>query len=88
VLEADGRLADQPDPVRAVAAIRRATPEASLGELATELDMPRGRVQRALDRIEALALHAADGPSDPRGGAEWPAVARRPAPPRVGRPVA
>jgi WhiA C-terminal HTH domain/WhiA LAGLIDADG-like domain len=88
VLEADGRLADQPDPVRAVAALRRATPEASLGELATELDMPRGRVQRALDRIEALALHAADGPSDPRGGAEWPAVARRPAPPRVGRPVA
>ena len=88
VLEADGRLADQPDPVRAVATLRRATPEASLGELATELDMPRGRVQRALDRIEALALHAADGPSDPRGGAEWPAVARRPAPPRVGRPVA
>jgi len=88
VLDADGRLADQPDAVRAVAALRRATPEASLGELATELGMPRGRVQRALDRIEALALHAADGPSDPPGRAEWHAVARRPAPPRVGRPVA
>jgi len=87
-LHADGRLADQPDAVRAVAALRRAIPEASLGELATELGMPRGRVQRALDRIEALALHAADGPSDAAGRAEWHAVARRPAPPRVGRPVA
>lgn len=88
VLDADGRLADQPDPVRAVAALRRGTPEASLSELATDLGMPRGRVQRALGRIEALALHAADMPSDPRRRAEWHAVARRPAPPRVGRPVA
>ena len=88
VLDRDGRLADQPDPVRAVAALRRGTPEASLGELATELGMPRGRVQRALDRIETLALHAADMPSDPAGRAEWHAVARRPAPPRAGRPVA
>ena len=87
VLHAAGRLADQPDAVRAVAALRRAIPEASLGELATELGMPRGRVHRALDRIEALALHAADGPSDAAGRAEWHAVARRPAPPRVGRPV-
>jgi hypothetical protein len=86
-LDADGRLADQPDPVRAVAALRRAIPEASLGELATELGVPRGRVQRALDRIEALALHAADGPSDPSGGAKWHADARRPAPPRVSGPV-
>jgi len=88
VLDADGRLANQPDPVRAVAARRRATPEASLGELATELGMPRGRVQRALDRIEALALHAADGLSDPPGRAEWHAAPRRPAPPRVGGSVA
>ena len=88
VLDSDGRLADQPDPVRAVAALRRGTPEASLGELAIELGMPRGRVQRALGRIEALALHAADGPSDPPGRAEWHAVPRRPAPPRAGRPVA
>ena len=67
VLHGDGRLADQPDAVRAVAARRRATPEASLGELATELGMTRSRVQRALDRIEALALHAAAGSSDPPG---------------------
>lgn len=86
-LEADGRLADQPDSVRAVAALRRAIPEASLGELADELGIPRGRVQRALERVEWLALHAADGPSDPQGGAEWHAAARRPAPPQTGRPV-
>jgi hypothetical protein len=88
VLDADGRLAAQPELVREVAAYRRATPEASLSELATELGIPRGRVQRALDRLEAVALHAADGPSDPVDGAEWPAVGRRAAPPRSGRPVA
>ena len=87
ILEADGRLADQPESVRTVAALRRAIPEASLGELADELGIPRGRVQRALERVEWLALHPADGPSDPPGGAEWHAVARRPAPPRTSRPV-
>ncbi len=87
VLEADGRLGDQPESVRTVAALRRAIPEASLGELADELGLPRGRVQRALERIEALALHAADGRSDPSGGAEWHAGARRPAPPRRRRSV-
>ena len=87
ILEGDGRLADQPESVRAVAARRRAIPEASLGELADELGIPRGRVQRALERVEWLALHPADGPSDPPGGAEWHAVARRPAPPRTSRPV-
>jgi hypothetical protein len=79
-LEADGRLADQPESVRAVAALRRRTPEASLAELAAELAMPRGRVQRALARIEALALHPASGLPDLSGGAEWHADARRPAP--------
>lgn len=87
VLDADGRLAAQAEPVRAVAALRRAIPEASLVELAAELGLPRGRVQRALERIETLALHAVDGPSDPPSGAEWHASARRPAPPRAGRPV-
>lgn len=87
-LDADGRLAAQPELVRAVAAYRRTTPEASLSELAAELGIPRGRVQRALDRLEALALHAAGEPSDAGDGAEWPAVARRAAPPRSGRPVA
>jgi WhiA C-terminal HTH domain/WhiA LAGLIDADG-like domain len=61
-LEADGRLAELPEPVQAVAALRRATPEASLGELAAALDTPRGRVQRALERIESLALHGEDEP--------------------------
>jgi len=87
-LDADGRLADQPEAVRAVAARRRAIPEASLGELAAELGVPRGRVQRALDRIEVLALHPAGGPSDPPVGAEWHADARRPAPPRPNGSVA
>ena len=87
VLEVDGRLGDQPESVRTVAALRRAIPEASLGELADELGLPRGRVQRALARIETLALHPGDGPSDPSDGAEWHAAARRPAPPRKGRAV-
>lgn len=59
-LEADGRLASMPKQVREVAALRRAIPEASLGELADELAMPRGRVQRALERIESAALHGND----------------------------
>jgi cell division protein WhiA len=83
VLEADGRLADLPESVRSAAALRRSIPEAALGELASELGVPRGRVQRALERIETLALHAADGPSGPAAEAEWHADARRPAPPPV-----
>ncbi len=78
-LDADGRLAAMPAQVREVAALRRTIPEASLGELAIELEIPRGRVQRALERIEAAALHGDDaipGPSagDPAASrAEWPA---------------
>ncbi len=87
-LDADGRLADQPEAVRAVAALRRSIPEASLGELAAELAVPRGRVQRALERLEMLALHPVGGPSDPPVGAEWHADARRPAPPRPNGSVA
>jgi DNA-binding protein WhiA len=56
-LEADGRLALQPRTVRAVAQARRDTPEASLSEIATRLDLHRSAVQRALDRLERLALH-------------------------------
>lgn len=52
----DGRLATQPAAVRAVAAARRDTPEATLGELADRLAMHRSAVQRALERIERLAL--------------------------------
>ncbi len=59
-LEADGRLAEQPRIVRAVADARRATPEATLADLAERLDVHRSTVQRALDRIERLALHPED----------------------------
>jgi DNA-binding protein WhiA len=54
-LNADGRLAEQPATVRAVAAARRETPEATLGELSERLSMHRSAVQRALERIERLA---------------------------------
>ena len=55
-LAADGRLARESSTVRAVAAARRDTPEATLGELAEQLAMHRSAVQRALDRIERLAF--------------------------------
>jgi DNA-binding protein WhiA len=54
-LSADGRLAGEPAAVRAVAAARRETPEATLGELAERLAVHRSTVQRALERIERLA---------------------------------
>jgi DNA-binding protein WhiA len=60
-LEADGRLAVQPRTVRAVVEARRETPEASLSEIATRLDLHRSAVQRALDRVERLALHDDEG---------------------------
>jgi hypothetical protein len=64
-IDADGRLAAMPEQVREVAALRRAIPEASLAELAAELAIPRGRVQRALERIEAAALHRDDDVTEP-----------------------
>ena len=57
LLEEDGRLAEQPYVVKAVAEARRETPEATLSELADRLGFHRSAVQRALERIEALALH-------------------------------
>jgi len=57
VLDADGRLASQPPVVRLVAGARRETPEASLSELAIRLTLHRSAVQRALERLERLALH-------------------------------
>jgi DNA-binding transcriptional regulator WhiA len=59
-LEADGRLAAQPYVVRVVAQGRRDIPEASFTELAERLELHRSAVQRALARIERLALHAGD----------------------------
>lgn len=67
VLEADGRLAEQPRTVRAVAEARRETPEASLSEIAARLDLHRSAVQRALDRLERLALHDDEGIGRRRG---------------------
>jgi cell division protein WhiA len=57
-LAADGRLADESSTVRTVAAARRETPEATLGELAERLAIHRSAVQRALYRLERLAAHA------------------------------
>jgi WhiA C-terminal HTH domain/WhiA LAGLIDADG-like domain len=57
ILEADGRLARQPEAVRMVAGARRETPEATLSELAERLQFHRSAVQRALERIEHLAVH-------------------------------
>ena len=67
-LEADGRLAEQPRIVRAVAEARRETPEASLSEMAARLELHRSAVQRALDRLERLALHDDEGIGRRRGG--------------------
>jgi len=77
-LERDGRLADQPLVVRAVAAARRETPEATLAELAERLDLHRSAVQRALDRIERLALHPEDDPGDRRPNGRASGDRRRP----------
>lgn len=54
-LHDDGRLAKEPQRVRDVAAARRETPEATIGELAERLSLHRSAVQRALERIERLA---------------------------------
>ena len=60
-LEADGRLAVQPAVVRRVAEARRDTPEVSLADLAERLAIHRSTVQRALERLERLALHDDEG---------------------------
>jgi DNA-binding transcriptional ArsR family regulator len=60
-VEADGRLAAQPYVVRLVADARREEPEATFTELAERLGLHRSAVQRALERIERLALHPDEG---------------------------
>ena len=71
-LDGDGRLAEQPYVVRLVAEARRETPEATLAELAERLGLHRSAIQRALERVERLALHPdegagrRDGPVKPR----------------------
>jgi DNA-binding protein WhiA len=59
-LESDGRLDEQPYVVRVVADARREEPEATLTELAERLELHRSSVQRALERMERLALHPDD----------------------------
>lgn len=56
-LEQRGTLRRLPHQVRRVAAARRRAPEATLGQLAAELDLSRGQVQRAFGLIESAALH-------------------------------
>jgi DNA-binding protein WhiA len=69
-LEADGRLAAQPYVVRVVAQGRRDIPEATFTELAERLELHRSAVQRALARIEKLALHPDSGVEERRGWAD------------------
>ena len=85
-LDADGRLAEQPDIVRLVAAARRETPEATLSDLAERLAVHRSAVQRALERIERLALHDDEG-AGRRGttGRRAPRPCRSPRSRRFGR---
>jgi DNA-binding transcriptional regulator WhiA len=52
-----GHLRLVPAHVRRVAAARRRAPEATLAELAAELDLSRGQVQRAFELIGSAALH-------------------------------
>ena len=85
-LDADGRLAIQPSIVRLVADARRATPEASLADLAERLGAHRSAVQRALERVERLALDAGDGSS--RGSRDAPARRRSRPTQRAGHAVA
>jgi DNA-binding transcriptional ArsR family regulator len=60
-LVADGRLAEQPYTVRLIADARREEPEATFSELAERLGLHRSAVQRAVERIERLALHPDEG---------------------------
>ena len=85
-LESDGRLAELPYMTRAVADARRETPEATLGELAERLGFHRSAVQRALERIEWLAVH--DDPADrPTRRARTDRASRAGRRPGPGRPA-
>lgn len=86
ILDADGRLAAQPITVRRVADARRATPEASLADLAERLGAHRSAVQRALERLERLASDDSDDRATPRSdGRRGAPRLRRSA--RSGRPA-
>jgi DNA-binding protein WhiA len=57
VLERHNALRRLPRDVRRVATARRRSPEATFSELAANLEMSRGQVQRAFGVIESSALH-------------------------------
>ncbi|HUP83860.1 MAG TPA: DNA-binding protein WhiA [Candidatus Limnocylindria bacterium] len=58
-LERQGTLRRMPRQVRLIARARRRAPEATFSQLAADLDMSRGQVQRAFGLIESAALHEA-----------------------------
>jgi DNA-binding protein WhiA len=72
VLDADGRMPQQPYVVRLIADARRETPEATLTELAERLELHRSAVQRALERIERLAEAEPAPPTTPAGASSEP----------------
>jgi hypothetical protein len=80
ILAADGRLAVQPTTVRLVADARRATPEASLADLAERLGAHRSAVQRALERLERIASDEGDDRAMPRSDGRRDARRGRPMP--------
>jgi cell division protein WhiA len=79
-LESSGRLAEQPRVVREVAEVRREMPEVSITEIAERLGIHRSAAQRALDRLERLALHDDEGI-----GRRQPRPSRRPRRPGAAR---
>jgi cell division protein WhiA len=56
-LDRQGTLRRLPRQVRLVARARRRAPEATFSQLAADLDLSRGQVQRAFGMIENAALH-------------------------------
>jgi DNA-binding protein WhiA len=60
LLDGRGELSRLPKQVRRVAESRRRAPEATFAELAANLDLSRGQVQRAFQFIESAALHAGE----------------------------
>jgi cell division protein WhiA len=86
MLTADGRMASQPYVVRLVADARRASPESTLAELAERLGVHRSAIQRALERIERLALH--DEGAVGRRGRRGPTDHQRAGDPAIRSPLA
>ena len=56
-LERQGALRRLPRQVRLIARARRRAPEATFSQLAADLDLSRGQIQRAFGTIESAALH-------------------------------